>query len=136
MCLKLLVSVGVMNVFLLRLSCKILTATFCFSDDLLRKVTAINDEFDAQVNSLKSTITDAESATNSDKAEMQAQIVHLMIQCSDAKKAAEAAAEKRQFDRENMLIEAADQEKKLLREETVKVEILARQCYELHYCMR
>ena len=122
--------------FLLRLSCKRLTATFCFSDDLLRKVTAINDEFDAQVNSLKSTITDAESAANADKAEMQAQIVHLTIQCSDAKKAAEAAVEKRQFDRENMLIEAADQEMKILREGTEKVEILARQCYKLHCCTR
>ena len=122
--------------FLLRLSCKRLTATFRFSDDLLRKVTAINDEFDAQVNSLKSTITDAESAANADKAEMQAQIVHLTILCSDEKKAAEAAAEKRQFDRENMLIEAADQEKKILREETEKVKILAMQCYKLHYCTR
>ena len=65
--------------FLLRLSCKRLTATFHFSDDLLRKVTAINDEFDAQVNSLKSTITDAESAANADKAEMQAHIVHITI---------------------------------------------------------
>ena len=99
-------------------------------------MTAINDEFDAQVNGLKSTITDAESAANADKAEMQAQIVHLTILCSDAKKAAEAAAEKRQFDRENMLIEAADQEKKILREETEKVKILAMQCYKLHYCTR
>jgi ribosomal protein L12E/L44/L45/RPP1/RPP2 len=53
-----------------------------------------------------------------------------------ASKAAEAAAEKRQFDRENMLIEAADQEKKILREETEKVKILAMQCYKLHYCTR